>query len=142
MVNLAVRANDLPLEDPAALFRDEAARETLMAYGTVPIGPGALTSAAPALTANDVYDTQKLRLIFYDNPFWGPYRFRFKRLFSEPRYTNLHVNLRHFAARYNTAPRRAAGGRLPAEFLARYERHIAAQSDFLESWLPRWESQP
>jgi hypothetical protein len=142
MVDLAVRANDLPLEDPAALFQDEAARETLMAYGTLPIGPGALTSAAPALTANDVYDTQKLRLIFYDNPFWGPYRFRFKRLFSEPRYTNLHVNLRHFATRYHAAPRRVAGGRLPAEFLARYERHVAMQSDFLASWLPRWESQP
>ena len=143
MVDLAGRANDLPLEDPAALFQDEPSRTALMTHGTLPTGPGGLTSTAPAIIANEVYDTQKLRLIFYDNPFWGPYKFRFKRLFSDPRYTDLRTNLRHFAARYRTAAERTpAGPRLPAEFMDRYAQHIAAQSAFLESWRPRWEARP
>ncbi len=142
MVDLALRANDLPLEDPEALFQDQTVREALLTHGTLPTGPGALTSTAPAITANDVYDTQKLRLIFYDNPFWGPYRFRFRRIFSEPRYTNLAANLRHFAQRYRIAAAAPAppGGRVPGAFLEHYERHIASQNAFLDSWLPRWET--
>lgn len=143
MVDLARRANDLPLEDPTALFKDSSARAALMAHGTLPTGPGGLASTAPAIIANEIYDTQKLRLIFYDNPFWGPYKFRFKRLFSDPRYTDLHTNLRHFAARYRAAAeRRPAKPDLPAEFLERHGQHITAQSTFLERWLPRWEAQP
>jgi hypothetical protein len=140
MVDLALRANALPVEDPAALFADAAARAALMVHGTLPTGPGALTSAMPALAVNDVYDTRKLRLIFYDNPFWGPYRFHFERLFSEPRYTSLPVNLRHFAARYRVAARQEVGGRLPGDFMSLYERHIAAQADFVAAWLQHWES--
>lgn len=139
MVDLALRANDLPLEDPEALFQDQAARAALLTHGTLPTGPGALASTSPAITANEVYDTQKLRLIFYDNPFWGPYRFHFQRIFSEPRYTSLAANLRHFAKRYRAAARRAPGGRAQGTFMERYEHHIAAQSAFLDSWLPRWE---
>lgn len=140
MVDLALRANDLPLEDPEALFKDSTARNTLLTHGALPTGPGALTSTAPAIAANEVYDTQKLRLIFYDNPFWGPYRFRLRRLLSEPRYTDLGANLRHFARRYHVAAtaRRAPGGRASAAFLEHYERHIAAQSAFLDAWQPRW----
>ncbi|HTQ72101.1 MAG TPA: hypothetical protein VMH92_11480 [Acidocella sp.] len=137
MVNLALRANDLPLEDPAALFQDQAAREALLTHGTLPTGPGALASTAPAIAANEVYDTQKLRLIFYDNPIWGPYRFRFRRIFTEPRYTSLAANLRHFAQRYRAA---ATARRAPGALMARYERHIAAQSAFLNAWLARWEA--
>jgi hypothetical protein len=143
MVDLACRANDLRLEDPQTLFQDRAAREALLAHGTLPTGPGALASTAPAIATNEVYDTQKLRLIFYDNPFWGPYRFRFRRIFTEPRYTNLGANLRHFAGRYRAAAvRRVPGKRMPPAFLERYDRHIATQSAFVESWLSRWESQP
>lgn len=142
MVDLAMRTNALPVEDPEALFGDVAARAALMAHGTLPTGPGALTSALPALTDNDVYDTRRLRLIFYDNPFWGPYRFRFKRLLSEARYTSLPDNLRHFAALYREAARGAAGRQLPSEFMTRYERHIAAQREFVATWLPRLEGTP
>lgn len=140
IVDLALRANDLKLEDPVTLFRDRAARAALLTHGNLPTGPGALTSTAPAITAgNDVYDTRKLRLIFYDNPFWGRYRHRFHCLFTEPRYTDLGANLRHFAQRYRlaAAERRPAARPIQGAFLERYEHHIASQNAFLNAWLPR-----
>ncbi|MDE1896167.1 MAG: hypothetical protein KGH91_03725 [Rhodospirillales bacterium] len=142
VVDLTARANDLKLEDPKALFQDSAAREALLAHGTLPTGPGALTSMAPAVRDNEIYDTLKLRLIFYDNPFWGPYRFRFRRMFAEPRYTKLGANLRHFAARYAQATAQPHAGQTSGAFLERYESHIAAQRAFVEAWLPRVEALP
>jgi hypothetical protein len=125
-VDAMLRANDLPLENPAALYRDATARAALMDWGTLPVGPGALAVTSPAVAANEVYDVEKLRLIFYDDPFFGPYRFRFRRIFAEARYGDLRANLRHFAARYA-----AAQARLPqgwrgerGRFLERYAQHI------------------
>lgn len=143
MVDLALRANELNLEDPEVLFRDRYAREMLLAHGTLPTGPGALTSTAPAIAGrNEVYDTQSLRLIFYDNPFWGRYRPRFQRLFTEPRYTDLGANLRHFARRYRVAAaaRLPARGAIQGTLRERYEHHIASQSERLEAWLSRTEA--
>ncbi|MDE2239371.1 MAG: hypothetical protein KGJ73_05505 [Rhodospirillales bacterium] len=143
IIDLAARANDLELENPEALFQDQAARMALQTHGNLPTGPGGLTSIAHAAQNNEVYDTRKLRLIFYDNPFWGPYRFRFRRMFAEPRYTTLGANLRHFARRYaQAAARHAPGSRAPAAFMDRYDSHIAAQQMFLDKWLPQVESLP
>ena len=141
MVDLARRANDLPLEDAQALFDDPHARRALLETGTLPAGPGALTSIARAITANDIYDVERLRLIFFDNPFWGPYRFWFKRLFSEPRYTDLAANLRHFVKRYEAAASRLAPRpHWPAErvrFQALYEQHVTAEAAKAGQWLAR-----
>ena len=93
-VNLMLRANDLPIEDAQALYADVPARRALLATGTLPTAAGALALAAPAVADNDIYDVARLRLIFYDNPFWGPYRGRFQRVLTEPRYCDLHANLR------------------------------------------------
>ncbi|WP_298224737.1 DUF4105 domain-containing protein [Acidocella sp.] len=143
IVDLAARANDLELENPEALFQDHVAREALLAQCNLPTGPGGLTSIIPAMTNNEIYDTRKLRLIFYDNPFWGPYRFRFRRMFTEPRYTALGANLRHFARRYTeAAAKRPPNSKVPAAFLERYETHIAAQRVFLETWLPQVANVP
>jgi hypothetical protein len=138
LVDLALRANDLPIEDAEAVFANAEARRALMESGRLPTGPAALTSVAPAIPANDVYDVRKLRLIFYDNPFWGPYRGWFRRILSEPRYTDLHANLRHFAGRYQAAarrlPRQTGVDRDRAQFRDRYEHHIAAEAAKIAHW--------
>jgi hypothetical protein len=138
LVDLALRANDLPVEDAEVLFANVEARRALLDHGTLPTGPGALTSVAPAIQANDVYDVRRLRLIFYDNPFWGPYRGWFRRILSEPRYTDLHENLCHFARRYRTAtrslPRIAAWAGERARFRDSYARHIAAETAKIARW--------
>jgi hypothetical protein len=111
-VDLMERMNDLPIGDVKAIYADEAARRSLLDTAKLPAGPGALASAEPAIAVNDVYDVARLRLIFFDNPYWGPYRGRLKRILSEPRYLDLPENLRYFAKLYATARtgRPEAGG--------------------------------
>jgi hypothetical protein len=133
-VDIVLRANDFPIENPHAVYRDKAARQALLDFRTLPAMPGALAAAAPAIAVNEMYDVEKLRLIFYDNPFWGPYRFRFKRIFETARYTDLRENLRHFAARYAAIPHSAG---VPGPFQARYDEQVARMADQLRSTLAR-----
>ena len=134
-VNLMLRASDLPIEEAQALYKDAHARRALLSTGALPTVPGALASAGPAIRDNDVYDVARLRLIFYDNPFWGPYRHRFKQIFTTPRYIDLHANLRNFASRYAMAQTRGrSAARLTGEraiFQDRYEKHIAQEAEKL-----------
>jgi hypothetical protein len=130
LVDLALRANDLPVDDADVVYRDELARRLLLEMDTLPTAPGALATAGPVISPNDVYETQRLRLIFYDNPFWGPYRPSFQRIFGEPRYLNLHANLSHFAALYAAALGRKQARRSSrergarAQFDTHYEQHL------------------
>jgi len=103
-VDLALRANDFPITDPQALCNDAAAGFALGKFGTLPTAPGALACTERALPGTALYDTNKLRVIFYDNPFWGPYRFTLARILREPRYGVLRANFEHFAKLYAAAP--------------------------------------
>jgi hypothetical protein len=105
-VNLMRRTNDLPLDDPAALYADSAARDAVLKDGVLPTAPGALAEFQPVIQDNEVYDTD-LNLIFYDEPFLARYRRHLNAIFAEPRYVELGANLRYFAALY----RRAQAGR-------------------------------
>jgi hypothetical protein len=140
-VDLMLRTNDLPITNPHALYKDRTTRRALLETGTLPTAPGALALAERAVQNNAVYDIARLRLIFYDNPFWGPYRFRFARIFKDPRYTNLRENLRHFARLYAAAPIATAnrtGDR--ARFLTAYQQYIARQSETVAEQLARLPS--
>jgi hypothetical protein len=142
-VDLMLRTNDLPIQDAQAVYEDDDARRALIEADTLPTTHGALAIAEPAVRDNRIYETERLRLIFYDNPFWGPYRPRFARIFSDPRYFNLRENLRHFAVIYETALqcRRAAreftaahgkGNSMQSDaqhwFYAHYDRHIEREA--------------
>jgi len=105
-VDLISRTNDLPIHDVEAMYEDSEARRALFGANVLPTAHGALAVAMPAVRDNEIYETERLRLIFYDNPFWGPYRPRFARIFSEPRYFDLRANLRHFASVYEAALQR------------------------------------
>jgi hypothetical protein len=137
LVDLVLRANDLPIQDARAMYDDAAARRALLEADALPTAPAALTVAEPAIAENDVYDTDRLRLIFYDNPFWGPYRRRFARIFTEPRYFDLRANLRHFEALYAEALGRIQAAQEEdhvgfsgerARFQRRYEPYIAREA--------------
>lgn len=93
-VNLVMRTNDLPLEDPLELYRDSSVRAAVDA-GVIPTAPGGLAESAPVIADNDVYDTD-LALIFYDEPLFGRYQTRFNQIFKEPRYFELRANLQYF----------------------------------------------
>ena len=134
-VDLMLRTNDLPIHDAQALYADEAARRALLERGTLPTAPGALAVESPAIRENELYDTQKLRLIFYDNPFWGPYRPRFERIFATARYHDLRANLRHFAALYETILQRDAVEGVPASFAGCYRGYIARVAEQMRAQL-------
>lgn len=145
-VDLMLRANDLPLEDAQALYKDKAARRALLAFGTLPTAPGALASTVRAIEENDLYDIDTLRLIFFDNPYWGPYRFAFKRIFNTPRYTDLRTNLRYFAERYEAVLARGPGKRKysgeRALFQTRYEEYAGREAARAADYLTRLDAAP
>jgi hypothetical protein len=107
--------------------------------------PGGLTFAEPALRPNEIYDIENLRLIFFDNPFWGPYKPRLARILGDPRYGNLRANLRHFAALYTVARDRRRTAAPPASpernrFDQAYDRHIAAETAKLAALLAQLDT--
>jgi hypothetical protein len=132
-VDLAQRTNDLPLADAQAMYNDKPARSALLELDVLPTAPGALAMAEAAIPENEVYDIERLRLIFYDNPFWGPYRFRFAQIFKDPRYADLRANLRHFERVYATALENIRSERSEfsgerARFQICYAQYIAAEA--------------
>lgn len=127
LVDLLLRANDLPVDGPQVLFADAAARRALLEFGTLPTAPGALAAAEPAIAENEIYETDGLRLIFYANRFWSKYHRRFARIFREPRYFFLPANLRHFAAVYQKARNNLPAGWADGEkrrFMTSYEHYL------------------
>jgi hypothetical protein len=135
-VDLMLRANDLPIEDPKAIYHDETARRALLESETLPTAPGALAISAGAIADNDVYHTRRLKLIFYDKSFLRPYWRHFSRIFREPRYTDLRANLAHFASLYRLAREKSASltgddaERVEcARFRACYRRNIEREAE-------------
>jgi hypothetical protein len=127
LVDLLRRANDLSIANPRALYKDKAARRAVLASGALPTAPGAILIASPAIRNNEVYDTEGLKLIFFDNPFWGPYRTHLKRILSEPRFSNLRANLRHFETVYATA-REKISSTGAANFDLAFAQYIAREA--------------
>jgi hypothetical protein len=139
-VNLMRRTNDMVVADPAALYGDATARAAILGQGWIVTGPGGLAEAERAVQGNEVYNTD-LRLIFYDEPIFGHYQGRWNKIWSDPRYTDLHANLRYFATLYSTIlairpePSEAAPMRdgALASFLVNYYRTIAAEKARLDA---------
>jgi len=132
-VDLMLRTNDFPL-DPGAIFADAAARSCLLETGCLPAAPGGLASAEPAIAPNEVYDIERLRLIFYDNPYWGPYRGRLKRILTTPRFLDLRANFLHFQNLYGSARARKRGSAQPESFEQLFDasiEHAAARVEKL-----------
>ncbi|MDB5375327.1 MAG: putative secreted protein [Belnapia sp.] len=109
-VNLMRRANDTALLDPLAAWRDPAARRAVLEFGQLPVRPGTIALSWPAREPNEVYETA-LKLVFYDEPHLGPYRFWLDAILADPERTDLAENLRLYAARYRQ--QRAAWQPLP-----------------------------
>jgi hypothetical protein len=132
-VDLMRRGNDLPIGDPVALYRDDAARQDLMQNNHLPSEPGTLAYYQPVLKPNEVYDTD-LRLIFYDDPITGAYAPWLDSIMEDRRYTDEEANRAWFAEEY----RRAKAGLKPldelmpeltpleqTDFPAFYRRYVA-----------------
>jgi hypothetical protein len=136
-VNLMRRTNDMPIDDQAALYDDPASRAAVVDQGWIATGPGGLAEAERAVQENEVYNTG-LRLIFYDEPIFGHYQKRWNQIWSDPRYTDLHANLKHFATLYAAIltarpPGMASMNDARASFQLDYYRTIAAEKARLDA---------
>jgi hypothetical protein len=152
-VNLMRRTNDMDIADLGSLYRDRAARQSLIADGSLPTAPGGLAEAVRMWQDNDVYDTQ-VNLIFYDDPVFGAYERHFREIFAAPRYTDLHANLRYFASLYRkirneeNANRLATRSNTPAAhdnfttFTARFDDYVAHQIAAVDSKLNALDKLP
>jgi hypothetical protein len=110
-VNIMHRANDMPLEDPLTVWNDRSAREALLAGQELPARQGALATFEPVVRQNALYRTD-LRLIFYDEPMFGPYEGWYRQIIQQARYTDPQADRRYFAALYA----RIANQRRPLEW--------------------------
>lgn len=81
-----------------ALAQDEGWRR----FGVLPIRPGVLMDSRPPLTPNQVYETE-LRLIFYDQPYLGPYQGWFDALQANPALHEAEANRAWVAAAWRAA---------------------------------------
>jgi hypothetical protein len=152
-VNAMRRANDMDLTDLRAVYRDRAARNSLIENDRLPAEPGVLAEAVPVTQDNDIYDT-KLKLIFYDQPLLGPYQRRFRAIFAEPRYTDIEANLRYFSVLYQKigAERQPLAHYLTAQsperredfavFYARFYDHIDREAAKVTAQLDALSSVP
>ncbi|HTU55824.1 MAG TPA: hypothetical protein VMF62_17805 [Acetobacteraceae bacterium] len=148
-VDIVLRTNDLRIDDARAMFDDELARRALLETGALPTAPAALAIAEQAIRENEVYETDRLRLIFYANPFWGHYRRHFDRILGEPRYSDLGTNLRHFAQIYERATERRSSARgrqarsdAEAQFCMHYDRYIEREAARVNDLLSRLDRTP
>jgi len=152
-VNLMQRTNDMPLDNPLALYGDDAARRNLLQHDYLPMHAGALAEAAPVVADNMIYETHP-RLIFYD-PI-GRYQRAFEAMLADPRYLDLHANINYFAAlyqrikterkpltwyeeRHKVAPDEMANF---TTFYHRYYAYIDRQSDVVEAQIAALNKTP
>jgi hypothetical protein len=133
-VNIVRRTNDPDLLDPVAIYRDPAARQSVLRFGQLPVRPGAIVQSWPPRQPNEVYETE-LKLVFYDEPHFGPYRGWLNAILADPRYFDLERNLRYFAARY----RQLQASQQPlAWWLAQDEFRGASSAAFITAFHARF----
>jgi hypothetical protein len=98
-VNVMRRANDMPIDNLMAVWRDRSARQALLDGEGLPTRPGALATFEPMFQANTVYDINPT-LIFYDDPILGSYEDWYRTIARDPRYTNLQADVDSFRSEY------------------------------------------
>lgn len=138
-VNLMRLTNDMPLDDPRALYKDQVARNDVLQHERLPTVAGALAEAERAIRPNAIYETN-LRLIFYDEPIFGHYQDWFDQIFREKRYTDLAANLRYFSKLYAAAlaSKPAVGENQAPElssFERRYRQYARQEKARIDGWL-------
>ena len=122
-VDLMRRTNESWLPDPGAAYDDPVARGSLLAFSQLPTRPGALAEVHPPLRPNAVYETEGLKLIFYEEPLLGRYRSRSTAILGTPAMMDLRAN----RMRFDRLAQEAEAARRP---LAWWVAHGYAQADF------------
>lgn len=101
-VELAQRSTEFPVNDFDAVFADDEARRSLLAFDWLPAPPGALVSLHRVFPDNDVYDTN-FRLLALRRSVHRDVYDDSRTILADPRFTDLATNLRHHQSLYQGA---------------------------------------
>lgn len=141
--NLAVLANEYPIDNVALLYQDEVMRKSLLEYGWLPTRHGALLKTIGVQQDNDLYDTG-FKLFVLEGPLFKPKSQRLRRMLSESHYLEIENNLLHFKAKYEailkarpTNQERRSQDDTFAKTARRYYEYIAQQFEDVEEKLSR-----
>jgi hypothetical protein len=126
-VNIMRRANDMPIEDLLAIWNDRPTRRALLAGEGLPTREGAVATFEPVVQKNLLYETD-LQLIFYDEPMFGHYEDWYRRIITQPRYSDLRADRQYFAKRYA----RIEVERRPLSWWLNTHPALASERDFPE----------
>lgn len=104
VVDAEVRGNDLPLENPRALYNDPIVRKAVLEGKRISTRPGVLFEALPQhLLGNSVYAESPQMGFMLDMPIFAPAKQKMNQILFENRYVQLKANLINFKQRYERA---------------------------------------
>lgn len=135
-VNILRRANDEPIADLQAMWRDRPTRQAVLDGDGLPTRDGALAVLEPATRDSDVYKTNHLRLIFYDEPTFGPYEGWWRDILAMPRYTDMKANHARFATLYA----QIRSERRPLAWWREHHSDLADAADFATFYARYYET--
>jgi len=124
-VNIMHRANDMPLQDLMTVWNDRPARKALLTGEQLSTREGALATFEPVVQQNAMYRTD-LQLIFYDEPMFGPYEGRYRKIVRQQRYTDPQADRQYFEALYSSIERQ----RRPLDWWLQTHPSLANEPDF------------
>ena len=97
--SLIKRGNDLPLEDPLAIYRDPILRKNIMEKNWLPAMPGVLANFTAIKQNNEVF-SKDLDALVLEGQLTHTISKNIATYVNTPRYTDLLDNLKYFKARY------------------------------------------
>jgi hypothetical protein len=131
VADLIERTGEIPVDDPLALFHDEAVREMLLKWGRLPAGPGILLEEHAIVADNEVFHTDAVPALLDPLGLGGKAK-GYQRALADPALFDLKENLIQWRARLiklQAARKQRNEAVLPKnfefrEFLIAYDRWV------------------
>lgn len=141
VIDLAKLGTEGPLVDGREVYRNDEARDALLDLDWLPRRHGAVMTLVPAWDPNELFDTQA-RIMLLQSLFRRGAVDAARRIYGDPRFTQLRPNLEHFRGIYTgmleQRDERIAGGLLPLRSV-RYLRTTKLYYRYVEEQLAEVE---
>jgi hypothetical protein len=134
VINLAKLGTEGPLTDGREIYRNDEARDALLSLDWLPRRHGAVMTALPPWEPNELFDTHA-RILLLQGPFRRGAVRTARRIYEDPRFTQLRPNLEYFREIYSALLEKRdkiiAGGVLPLRSV-RYLRPTRRYYHYIE----------
>ena len=141
VIDLAKLGTEGPLTDGREVYRNDEARDALLSLDWLPRRHGAVMTAVPPWEPNELFDTHA-RILLLQGPFRRGAVRSARRIYRDPRFTQLRPNLEYFREVYSEMLAKRdeiiAGGVLPLRSV-RYLRPTRRYYHYVEEQLAEVE---